>query len=73
MKGKVIITIIILKVHNNKKNNSKGFPLTGTIEEVGKDIERIKQMDVDHIIFAFVGLDIDNVVDTAKQLSRYAR
>jgi probable F420-dependent oxidoreductase len=69
---------------NNNNNNIQGgrqqqqeqsqrFPLTGTIEEIGKDIERIKQMDVDHIMFAFVGLDIDKVVDTTKQLSRYAR
>jgi hypothetical protein len=56
-----------------QQEQSQRFPLTGTIEEIGKDIETIKQMSVDHIMFVFVGLDIDKVVDTTKQLSRYAR
>jgi hypothetical protein len=61
------------------KNNSKGgsqpqrFPLTGTIEEIGRDIQRIKEMGVEHIMFAFVGLGLDKVVDIAKQLSKFAR
>ena len=49
------------------------FPLTGTIEEIGKDIKRIKDMGVEHIIFAFVGLELDKVIDTAKQLGKFTR
>src|SRR5215207_1903082 len=62
-----------------KKNNSKGgsqpqrFPLTGTIEEIGRDIQTIKEMGVEHIMFAFVGLGLDKVVDITKQLSKFAR
>lgn len=40
------------------------FPLTGTIEEIGKDIKRIKEMGIEHIIFTFVGLELDKVIDT---------
>src|SRR5215204_1627183 len=64
---------------NNTSNNMKGgsqpqrFPLTGTIEEIGRDIQRIKEMGVEHIMFAFVGLGLDKVVDIAKQLSKFAR
>jgi hypothetical protein len=55
------------------EQQSQRFPLTGTIEEIGKDIQRIKEMDVGHIMFAFVGLELDKVIDTAKQLGRYAK
>ena len=64
---------------NNTSNNMKGgsqpqrFPLTGTIEEIGRDIQRIKEMGVEHIMFAFVGLGLDKVVDITKQLSKFAR
>jgi hypothetical protein len=47
--------------------------LTGTIEEIGKDIKRIKDIGVEHIIFAFVGLELDKVIDIAKQLGKFAR
>ena len=30
------------------------FPFTGTIDQIGNDIKRIKQMDIDHIIFRYV-------------------
>jgi probable F420-dependent oxidoreductase len=49
------------------------FPFTGTIEEIGKDIKRIKEMGVEHIVFAFIGLELDRIIDTAKQLGNFAR
>jgi probable F420-dependent oxidoreductase len=56
-----------------QQQQSQRFPLTGTIEEIGKDIKRIKEIGIEHIIFGFVGLDLDNVIDTAKQLVKFAR
>jgi probable F420-dependent oxidoreductase len=56
-----------------QQQQSERFPLTGTIEEIGKDIKRIKDMGVEHIIFAFVGLELDKVIDTAKQLGKFTR
>ena len=58
-------------------NESQRFPLIGTIDQVSNDIQRIKQMGVDHIIFAYnflpIGRDIDKMIDITKQLSKYAR
>jgi hypothetical protein len=56
-----------------EQQQSQRFPLTGTIEEIGKDIQRIKEMDAGDIMFAFVGLELDKVIDIAKQLGRYVK
>jgi probable F420-dependent oxidoreductase len=56
-----------------QQQQSQRFPLTGTIEEIGKDIKRIKDMGIEHIIFALVGLELDKVIDIAKQLGKFAR
>ncbi|MFZ0511920.1 MAG: hypothetical protein WAM14_09965 [Candidatus Nitrosopolaris sp.] len=53
------------------------FPLTGTIDQAGNDIQRIKQMGINHIIFGYnfisLGKDLDKVMDVTKQLSKFAR
>ena len=49
-------------------------PMTGTIDEIGNDIKRIKDFGVDHIIFSLpIGRDISKVIDISKQLSRFAK
>jgi hypothetical protein len=59
-------------------NESTRFPLTGTIDEIGSDIQRIKQIEgINHIIFAYnfvsIGRDISNMIDKSKQLAKFAR
>ena len=54
-------------------NEGQRFPLTGTIDQAGNDIQRIKQLGIDHIIFASIGRDLDKVMDITKQLSKFAR
>jgi probable F420-dependent oxidoreductase len=58
-------------------NESQRFPLTGTIDQIGNDIKRIKKMGVDHIVFGYnflpIGRDIDSVINKSKELSKYAR
>lgn len=58
-------------------NHDNRFPLTGTIDEAGSDIERIKQMGIDHIIFGYnfipIGTDLDKTLDATKQLAKFAR
>lgn len=54
------------------------FPMSGTIEQIGNDIERIKAMDaVEHIIFGYafspVGKDINKMLELSKQLAKFAR
>jgi probable F420-dependent oxidoreductase len=56
-----------------QQQQSQRFPLTGTIEEIGKDIKRIKDMGIEHVIFALVGLELDKVINIAKQLGKFAR
>lgn len=41
--------------------------------EIGRDIQRIKDMGVDHIIFAFVGLELNKMIDITKQIGKFAR
>ena len=56
---------------------SKRYPLTGTIDQISNDIKRIKDMGIDHIIMSLnflpVGKDVDGIIDIAKQLSKFAR
>jgi hypothetical protein len=55
--------LTFLQLSESKSNSpSQRFPLTGTIEEIGKDIQRIKGMGVEHMMFAFVGLGLDKVI-----------
>jgi probable F420-dependent oxidoreductase len=52
-------------------------PLTGTIDEIGHDIKRIKEIGISHLIFGFnfspIGADIDSIIEMTKQLSKFAR
>ena len=79
---------VILLAHLNVALDSKGqsttttnedqrFPFTGTIDQIGNDIKRIKQMDIDHIIFGYVfvpiGRDVNKMLDLTKQLAKFAR
>lgn len=78
--------VILLTYPNldiNSKNQSattsqgQRFPLTGTIDQVGSDMERIKQIGVDHIVFGYnfvpTGRDLDKMLDITKQLAKFAR
>jgi probable F420-dependent oxidoreductase len=80
---------VILLAHLNVALDSKSqstssttkegqrFPFTGTVDQIGNDIKRIKQMDIDHIVFGYVfipiGRDVDSVINITKELSIYAR
>jgi len=64
-------------VTESRSASSQRFPLTGTIEEVGNDLQRMKEIGVDHVIFNFnfnpEGKNIDKVLDVSKKLAKYAR
>jgi hypothetical protein len=55
------------------QNAEKRFRFPGSIDEIGTDIQRIKQMGIDHIIFGSIDKDPDKVIDIIKQLSKFAR
>lgn len=58
-------------------NNTDRPTLTGTIDEIGEDIRKIRDLGVDHIAFGYnfspLGKDIDKMIDLTKQLSRFAK
>jgi probable F420-dependent oxidoreductase len=53
------------------------LPMTGTTDQIGGDIDQIKAMDVDHIIFghAFspIGKNMKKMIEITKQLARFAK
>ena len=53
------------------------MPMTGTIEQVGSDIEKLRAMGTDHIIFGYmfssIGKDTRKMVEVTKQLAKFAR
>ena len=61
----------------NQSNEVQRFPLTGTVDQIGNDIKRIKDMGIDHIIFGYnfiqAGRNVDNMIDKTKQLSEFAK
>ena len=61
--------VIADRTANNDKNRD---PLTGTIDQIGDDIRRMKEIGVDHIIFDYIfapiGSNVDEVIDMSKEL-----
>ena len=53
------------------------MPTTGVIDQIGSDIERIKPMGAEHIIFGYafspLGKDTKNIIEVTKQLARFAK
>jgi probable F420-dependent oxidoreductase len=60
-------------------NEGQRFPFTGTIDQIGNDIKKVKQMnmDIDHIVLGYnfipMGRDVDKMIDLTKQLIKFAR
>ena len=51
--------------------------MTGTIEQIGSDIEQIKAMGTNHIFFGYMSpsirMDMEKNVQVTKQLARFAK
>ena len=67
---------------DNEKRNKKGSKrrqqlLVGSIDQIGEDLQEIKKVGVDHAILNFnrssISNNIDNIIDTSKQLSEFIR
>ena len=61
----------------SSKRDENRFPFSGTIDEIGSDIQRLKDMGVDHIIFGYnfmpIGREVDKMINLSKQLSKFAQ
>ena len=64
-------------VMDSSSSAQQRLPMTGTIDQIGTDINQIKAMGVEHIIFghAFspVGKDMKKMVEITTQLARFAK
>ena len=75
----ILLTFPDIVNSNRRAAHEEGqrSPLTGTIDEIGHDIKRIKEIGINHIIFGFnfspIGANIDSIIEITKQLSKFAR
>jgi probable F420-dependent oxidoreductase len=74
----IMLTYPNVKDDKSSSSNDKNrFPLSGSIDQIGSDIQRIKTMGVDHIVFGYnfvpIGRDVTKVIDLSKELSKFAR
>jgi probable F420-dependent oxidoreductase len=62
---------------SSSSSEQQRLPMTGTIDQIGTDINQIKAMGIEHIIFghAFspLGHDMKKMVEITKQLARFAK
>ena len=72
-----MLTYPNVKDDKSSSNDENRFPLSGSIDQIGGDIQRIKAMGVDHIVFGYnfvpIGRDVTKVIDLSKELSKFAR
>jgi probable F420-dependent oxidoreductase len=61
----------------DSSDQNQRMPMSGPVEQIGTDVEKIKQMGIDHIVFGYnfapVYKDVSNLIDITKQLSKFAR
>lgn len=62
---------------SSSSSEQQRLPMTGTIDQIGTDIDQIKAMDVEHIIFGHVsspiGKDMKKMIQITKQLASFAK
>ena len=67
----------VLDSSSTSSSNQQRSPLTGTIDQIGSDVERIKAMGAEHIIFGYafspIGRDMKKMMEITKQLARFAK
>ena len=58
-------------------SNQQRLPMSGTIDQIGSDVEQIKAMGTEHIIFGYafspIGKDVKRMIDITKQLAKFAK
>lgn len=67
----------VLDSSQSSSSNQQRPPMSGTIDQIGSDIDRIKAMGAEHIIFGYafspIGKDVKKMMEVTKQLARFAR
>ncbi len=61
----------------SSSSEQQRLPMTGTIDQIGTDIDQIKAMGAEHIIFGHVfspiGKDMNKMIEITKQLAGFAK
>jgi probable F420-dependent oxidoreductase len=62
---------------SSSSEQQQRLPMTGTTDQIGTDIDQIKAMNVEHIIFDYVfspiGKDMKKMIEITKQLARFVK
>ena len=77
------IRVVVLSYPNvldsysqSSSSNQQRSPMSGTIDQIGTDIDRIKAMGAEHMIFGYafspIGKDVKKMMEVTKQLARFA-
>jgi probable F420-dependent oxidoreductase len=65
------------KEKDEKKSKQRQQLLSGSIDQIGKDLQKIKKIGVDHAILNYnrssISNNIDNIIDVSKQLSAFIK
>jgi hypothetical protein len=78
---KPIKNLVIVLTYPQTEFRSSGtderIPFTGSIDQIGSDVEKVKEMGIDHIIFCYL-FSIENkntgkIVHLMKELSEFTR
>jgi probable F420-dependent oxidoreductase len=78
------IRVVVLSYPNvldssseSSSSNQQRSPMSGTIDQIGSDINRIKAMGAEHIIFGYafspLGRDVKKMMEVTKQLATFSR
>lgn len=56
----------VKEAQQSSENDKNRFPLSGTIDEIGSDIQRLKTMSVKHIIYRynFSSFDFETILSS---------
>jgi hypothetical protein len=53
------------------------FDFSGTIEKVGRDLQILKELGVEHVVLSYhfvpEGVDMEEIINISKELRLYAR
>src|SRR5215208_1523359 len=67
----------VLDSSQSYSSNQPRSPMSGTIDQIGSDIDIIKAMGAEHISFGYafspLGRDVKKMMEVTKQLARFAR
>ena len=78
------IRVVVLSYPNvldssseSSSSNQQRSPMSGTIDQIGSDIDRIKAMGAEHIIFGYafspLGRDVKKMMEVTKELATFSR